>query len=138
MAMIAPSGRNSSLRLPHDLVLDAGLAEQLERAQMKMRGARHRRAAAQPLDRQRGDAVLGEEHRGRQADQPATGDERLDIRSVRVAFQYTARPSRSYRARMVRSASIDRGLGVCRRATWHANRRSHPAAPAPRPIGERP
>ena len=73
--MMAPSGRNSSFDCALNLIFDAGEAKQFERAQMKMRGARQRRTAAQPFDRQRRHAMLSEEHRGRQADQPAADDQ---------------------------------------------------------------
>ena len=77
-------GEELLLRLAPDLILDAGEAEQLQGAQVKMRRARNRRAAAQPLDHQRGDAVLGEKHRGRQADQAAAGNQHRNLFAGRV------------------------------------------------------
>ena len=62
-------------RLLAHLVLDSGGAEHFERAHVEEGGARQLRAAAQALHRERGNAVLGQEHRRRQADQPATGDQ---------------------------------------------------------------
>src|SRR5262249_59811002 len=58
-------------RLLAYLVLDAGATEHLERAHVEEGGARQLRATAQTLNRERGDSVLRQEHRGRQADQPA-------------------------------------------------------------------
>ena len=66
-------------RLLAHLVLDAGRAEHFERAHVEEGGARQLRAAAQPLDRERGDAVLGEKHRGRQADQASAGDQNRNL-----------------------------------------------------------
>jgi hypothetical protein len=62
-------------RLLAHLVLDPGRAEHFERAHVEERSARKLRAAAQALHRERGNSVLGEEHRGRQADQAAAGDQ---------------------------------------------------------------
>jgi hypothetical protein len=62
-------------RLLAHLVLDAGRAEHLERAHVEEGGARKLRAAAQTLHCERGDSVLRQEHRGRQADQPTAGDQ---------------------------------------------------------------
>ena len=56
-------------RLLTNLFLDARGAEHLQRPHVEERRARHRRPAAQPLDRDRRNAVLREEHRRRQPDQ---------------------------------------------------------------------
>ena len=50
IAMMAPFGQKVILGTAFDLFLDAGEPEQLQGPQMKMRGARQRRAATQPLD----------------------------------------------------------------------------------------
>ena len=61
-------------RLRADVVFDARRAEQLQRAHVEERRARQLRALLQTLDGERGDAVLGEEHGGRQSDQTAAGN----------------------------------------------------------------
>ena len=57
------------------LLLDAGFAHQLHGAQLKIAGAGMDRGAAVLFDRQALDAVAGQEHRGRQADEAAADDE---------------------------------------------------------------
>ena len=75
MAMMAPSGQELLFGGAFDLVLDVGLTEQLQRAQVEVRGARHRRATPQTLECDGGDALLGQEHGRRQADQAAASDQ---------------------------------------------------------------
>ena len=70
-------------------LFDACRPEQLDRAQVEVRSARHGRAAPQPLDHERGHAVLGEEHGGREPHEAPTGDHdgMVALRHVRTLAQ---------------------------------------------------
>ena len=80
-------GQELPLRLRPDLVLDAGLAEQLERAQVEVRGPRQSRPAPEPLHGQRAHAVLREEHRRRQAHEPSARDQHGRAGRARCALR---------------------------------------------------
>jgi hypothetical protein len=69
---IEPSARTPE-RFRADAVFDARRTEQFQRAHMEKRRARQLGALLQTLDGQGRDAVLCEEHGGRQSDQPAAG-----------------------------------------------------------------
>ena len=78
-ATTLPSGSNSLTDCAFDFLLDAAGAEQFKRAHVEMRGARQGRDVAQAFDRQRRDAVLGQEHGGGQADKAAARDQYGDF-----------------------------------------------------------
>jgi hypothetical protein len=71
--------RELLLRLPAHVLFDAGGAEQFDGAHVEEGGARQLRSAAQPLDDQGGDSVLGQEHRGRQTDEAAARDQHRNV-----------------------------------------------------------
>lgn len=76
---LIPIRRVQRERSSADSILDAGHAQQLQRAQVEMARSRTDRGALVTFDRQHLDSVLGEEHRRGQADEAATNDEHRDV-----------------------------------------------------------
>ena len=75
-------GEELPFGLSHDLLVDTSRAEQLEGAHVEVRRPRERRPATQAFDDQRRHAVVGEEHRRRQPNQAATGDDDGKLRLI--------------------------------------------------------
>ena len=79
------------LPLAPDLLLEAGRAKDLDRAQLEVAGARVDRRARVSLDRQAADPVKPQEQRGREADQAAADDQDIGVIAHPVTVSRSSR-----------------------------------------------
>jgi len=67
------------LALAADRLLEPGCAQDLDRAELEVAGARMDRCARMALDRQAADPMQAQEQRGRQADQTPADDQDIGL-----------------------------------------------------------